>query len=59
MANQPFRITYRLEVIIEAESFKEANEIFMNSDLKKLNKKADFVELVSCEDEENRSEHEV
>ena len=59
MAKQLFRVTYRLETYIEAESFNEAREKFHDADLKDLNENADFVELVSVEDEQNRMEHEV
>ena len=45
-----FRITYRNEVYIEADSEEEAQRKFQNMDTDDLNDLAKFVEMVSCED---------
>lgn len=44
-----FRITYRMEVIIQAETEAEAQDIFERTDLEELS--PEFVEQVSFEEE--------
>ena len=56
-----FRVTYRHEIIIEAETSEEAQLIWQGLDLGKLDKAVadgeihshDYVESVSFEDEDN------
>lgn len=60
MAKQQFRVTWRQELYIEANSKEEAREIWENTNLGELNKEVenkniqshDFVELVDIEEEE-------
>ena len=47
-----FRITYRNEIYIEAESEEEAKVAFENLDQKELDKNSGFVEIVSVDQEE-------
>ena len=47
-----FRITYRMEIYIEAESEEEAIEEFQNLSNKELEEKSGFVERVSVDQEE-------
>ena len=47
-----FRITYRNEIYIEAESEEEAISSFENLDQKELDKNSGFVEVVSVDQEE-------
>lgn len=46
-----FRITYRNEVYIKADSEEEARSKFEALDADDLNKRSKFVELVSCEEQ--------
>lgn len=54
-----YRITYRQEVVIQAESEDQANEIFSNLNLQDLEnelgngiiKRAEYIEEVSLEEE--------
>lgn len=48
--SKEFRITYRMEVYVKADSEDEAKAKFENMDDDKLNRDARFVEMVSCED---------
>lgn len=45
-----YRITYRMEVYVKADSEDEAKTKFQNMDDDKLNRDSEFVEMVSCED---------
>lgn len=46
-----FRITYRNEIYIKADSEEDAKTRFQNMPRKTLDKKSEFVELVSCEED--------
>lgn len=46
-----FRITYRLEIYIEADSEQEAIEKFQNLPKEELDEKSEFVERVSVDEE--------
>lgn len=59
MAKQPFRITYRSEIYIDAENFEDAEKCFENMTNEELHDKSEFVEVVSVEDEQNRTKYEV
>lgn len=48
--SKEFRITYRMEVYVKADSEEEAKTAFENMDDETLNRDAKFVEMVSCED---------
>lgn len=48
--SKSFRITYRMEVYVKADSEEEAKTTFENMDSETLNSDAQFVEMVSCED---------
>ena len=48
--SKEFRITYRMEVYVKADSEDEAKTAFENMDDETLNRDAKFVEMVSCED---------
>lgn len=48
--SKTFRITYRMEVYVKADSEDEAKTTFQNMDGDKLHRDSEFVEMVSCED---------
>ena len=48
--SKEFRITYRMEVYVKADSEEEAQTTFENMDSDTLNRASKFVEMVSCED---------
>ena len=48
--SKEFRITYRMEVYVKADSEDEAKTAFENMADDQLNRDAKFVEMVSCED---------
>ena len=48
--SKEFRITYRMEVYVKADSEEEAQTTFENMDSDTLNRDSKFVEMVSCED---------
>jgi hypothetical protein len=48
--SKEFRITYRMEVYIKADSEEEAQTTFENMDSDTLNRDSKFVEMVSCEE---------
>ena len=48
--SKEFRITYRMEVYVKADSEDDAKAAFEAMDSDKLNEDSKFVELVSCED---------
>ena len=50
VGSKTFRITYRMEVYIKAESEDEAKTKFQNMGGDKLHRDSEFVEMVSCED---------
>lgn len=50
LEKRPFRITYRMEVYVDAENEAEAKAKFENMDL--TEEKTEFVELVSVEEED-------
>ena len=58
MATQTFRITYRSEIYIDAEDFKDAKNKFENMDNDVMKQKSDFVEFVSLEDENYNEDEE-
>ena len=48
--SKEFRITYRMEVYVKADSEEEAQTTFENMDSDTLNRDSKFVEMVSCEE---------
>jgi hypothetical protein len=46
-----YRVTYRMEVYIDADSEQDAREQFQNISRKELNRRSEFVEIVSLEEE--------
>ena len=49
--SKTFRITYRMEVYVKADSADAAKTAFENMDTDDLNRRAQFVEMVSCEEQ--------
>lgn len=50
VGSKTYRITYRMEVYVKADSEDEAKTKFQNMEGDKLNRDSEFVEMVSCED---------
>lgn len=50
VGSKTYRITYRMEVYVKADSEDEAKTKFQNMNGDKLNRDSEFVEMVSCED---------
>ena len=46
-----YRVTYRMEVYIDADSDEDAKQQFQNMSREELNRRSEFVEMVSLDEE--------